>query len=317
MPRVSRHAAQSDIRNLMLLSIFADNLMPIFVVAGIGFLLARYLHTSVQTMSRLALNVLSPFLIFNTLATSRVNAGEFGRMALFSICVILGVGLVAQLLTRLLRLDRATASAFVIVVTFSNAGNYGLPLVLFAFGQEALAYATIYFIINIVLMYTVGVLVAASGQGSIRRALSNLVRMPNVYAVVAAAVLLVTRASLAAPVMRPIQLLSDATLPVMILVLGMQLERATIPERPWLVGAASILRLVVVPVLALVLSAAFRLSGVDRQAAVMQSSMPAAVMATVLALEYQSAPAFVTAVVFLSTILSPFTLTPLIAFLQR
>jgi predicted permease len=45
--------------------------------------------------------------------------------------------------------------------------------------------------------------------------------------------------------------------------------------------------------------------------------MPVAVVTTILALEFDVAPAFVTSVVFASTVLSPLTLTPLIAYLQK
>jgi predicted permease len=44
--------------------------------------------------------------------------------------------------------------------------------------------------------------------------------------------------------------------------------------------------------------------------------MPVAVVTTILALEFKLAPEFVTSAVFLSTILSPLTLTPLIADLR-
>jgi predicted permease len=102
----------------------------------------------------------------------------------------------------------------------------------------------------------------------------------------------------------------------MMLVLGMQLERAAIPERPLLVVLATVLTLVVTPLLALGLVQLMGLSGAARQAAVIEASMPTAVVTTILALEYEIAPAFVTGTVFLSTLLSPFTVTLLIAFLK-
>jgi malate permease and related proteins len=46
---------------------------------------------------------------------------------------------------------------------------------------------------------------------------------------------------------------------------------------------------------------------------VIQSAMPSAVLTTVLATEYDTEPSFVTSVVFVTTILSPLTLTPLLA----
>ena len=111
-------------------------------------------------------------------------------------------------------------------------------------------------------------------------------------------------------------MLSDAALPLMILILGMQLERATFPKRPGVVTAAVVLSLTVAPLVALSLTWLLGLSGEARQAGMMLASMPSAVITTILALEFDTAPEFVTNVVFLSTVLSPLTLTPLIALLK-
>jgi predicted permease len=103
----------------------------------------------------------------------------------------------------------------------------------------------------------------------------------------------------------------------MVLVLGMQLERATMPDRPLAVGLAVVLSLLAAPLVALGLAALLGLSGPARQAGVILASMPVAVVTTILALEFEIAPEFVTNAVFISTLLSPLTLTPLIAYLGR
>ena len=69
--------------------------------------------------------------------------------------------------------------------------------------------------------------------------------------------------------------------------------------------------------MALGLASVVGVTGVARQAGVVLASMPVAVMTTILAVEFDTAPAFVTSAVFLSTLLSPLTLTPLIAYLRR
>jgi malate permease and related proteins len=300
----------------LLLSIFANDVLPIFLVASVGFLLARFLHADVKTLSRVAFNALAPCLVFNLLITSKISAEEFGRMVLFTFCVVLGIGLIGWLITRSLRLGQAMTSAFLIVVMFSNGGNYGLSVSSFAFGQEALARATIYFVTSTVLMYTVGVFLASSGQSSARKALTGVFKVPAVYGVIAAAIVMVTQTQLPPPVMRPIKLLSDAALPIMMMVLGMQLERAALPQRPLLVGLATVLTLVVTPLLGFAWVYILGLSGAARQAAMLEASMPTAVVTTILALEYEIVPSFVTGVVFVSTLLSPFTVTLLIAFLK-
>jgi predicted permease len=138
-----------------------------------------------------------------------------------------------------------------------------------------------------------------------------------VYAVAAAVIVLATGATVPVAVMRPIGLLSNAAIPVMLLVLGMQLERATTPKHPIAVAAAVVLSLVVAPVIAFGLTAALGLTGAARQAAIIEASMPAAVITTVLALEFDLDAGFATNVVFFTTLLSPITLVLLIAYLQR
>ena len=299
-----------------LLDIFVQNVLPIFIVAGIGFLMVRYLGADVQTLSRLTLYVLTPCLVFDVLVTSNVSADEFGRLTLFALGTILGIGLIAWLVTRALRLDRVMTSAFIVVVMFSNGGNYGLPLTLFVFGQEALARAAIYFVVSIVLTYTIGIFLASSGRSSLRGALLSVLRVPSIYALAAAIVVILTGVVTPSFLMRPIKLLGDAAIPVMILVLGMQLERAAKPAGLRLVGLAVGLRLVVSALLGFLFVQLLGLSGAARQAGILQSAMPVAVITTILAVEFEVEPTFVTSVVFLSTILSPLTLTPLIALLK-
>ncbi|MGA2935509.1 MAG: AEC family transporter [Syntrophobacteraceae bacterium] len=299
-----------------LLAIFVQNILPIFFVAGIGFLIVRYLEADVRTLSRVTLYVLTPCLLFDVLVNSNVSAGEFERLTLFALGTTLGMGLIAWLVTRALRLDRVMTSAFIVVVMFANGGNYGLPLTFFVFGQEALARATIYFVVSIVLTYTVGIFLASRGRRSLGEALLSVLRIPSIYASAAAVVVILTGVATPSFLMRPIKLLGDAAIPVMILVLGMQLERAVKPAGLRLAGLAVGLRLVVSALLGLLLAQFLGLGGAARQAGVLQSAMPVAVVTTILAVEFDVEPAFVTSVVFLSTILSPLTLTPLIALLK-
>ena len=214
----------------VLLTIFAHDVLPIFLVAGVGFVLARHLHVDVRVVSRMAFNALSPCLVFTLLLNSRIGAGEFGRLGLFSVCSILGIGVIAWLVSGLLRLDRETGASFLMVVMFSNTGNFGLSAIMLAFGSDALARGTIYFVISSALMYTLGVLLASSGKRSVGAALRGVLNVPAVYGVALATLFLATGWRFPSPVATSVELLSGAALPVMMLVLGMQFERAARPE---------------------------------------------------------------------------------------
>ena len=301
----------------LLFDIFASDLLPVFAIAGVGFLLAKHGGVQVRTVSRLTFYALAPTLVFNSLVTSPLSGDQFWRMVSFYLLVAATAATMARLAAIPLRLDRQTLSAFMLVVVCSNSGNYGLPVALLAFGREALAFASVYFVSSSMFTYTGGVLLAASGRRSIKDAMLGILRVPAFYGAIAAVLVLSLRIAMPVIVMRPISMLSEAALPMMILVLGMQLERATMPERPLVVAVAVLISLVLTPLAAIGLADLVGLRGAAFQAGVLQSAMPTAVMTTILALEFDAQPQFVTSVVCIATLLSPLTVTLLIAYLQR
>jgi predicted permease len=300
----------------LLLQIFLSDILPIFIVAGTGFVLARRVAVNVRALSSVSFNALAPCLVFTLMVSSSISALDFGRMALFCVLVMAIRGILARLVAGPLGLDRVTRAGFLLVVVFSNSGNFGLPVVLFAFGREALTFATVYFVIAAVLSYTVGVFLAASGRRPFMEALRGIRRVPTVYAVAAAAMVLAFDVPIPIGVMRAITLMSDASLPMLMLVLGMQLQGATRPEHPRAVVVAVLLSLVVSPLIAVPLASVVGLTGPAFEAGVLQAAMPAAIVTTILAIEFDLDPTFPTSVVFVSTLLSPFSVTLLIAYLR-
>ena len=116
----------------LIASIFASDILPIFILAGVGFVLARRFRAEVRTLSTVAFNALSPCLVFYQLVTAKISGAQSIRVAAFCVLLTLAIGIVARLTSLPLRLDRMTLSSFLLVAMFSNSGNYALPVVLFA-----------------------------------------------------------------------------------------------------------------------------------------------------------------------------------------
>ena len=236
----------------LLLSIFLTDILPVFVIAGAGFLLARLVGASVKTMSHAVFYVALPCLAFRLIVSSNGMGEVLGRMVLLAITMTLTMAAVGAIVAKALRLDRVARRAFLLVVMFSNVGNYGLPVVGLAFGEGALPYATVFFLTGSSLMYTLGTFIAAGARANVAAALRKVFRMPALYGVLLALLVVSTGISVPVPIMRPVTLLSEAALPMMILVLGMQLERAEWPKRPVVVGSAVAVSLVAAPFIAAV-----------------------------------------------------------------
>lgn len=300
----------------LLVSILLSDILPIFVMAGAGYLLARFAAVDVRMMSRVVFYALMPCLGFRMLVQAKVSDANVGRLVVFAVLVMLAMGAVGYLAAKVLGLTGASLRAFIMVVMFSNGGNYGLPVVQFAFGQEALSYGTILFLASSVTTYVTGAFFAGTRHRKFHGALEKIWRMPSLYGVALALLVIASGVQIPEAAMRPVTMLSDAAIPVMILVLGMQLERAVWPAKPGAVLLAVGISLLVAPLVALGLVELLGISGAARQAAVVLSSMPVAVVTTILALEFELSPEFVTSAVFISTLTSPLTLTFLIAYLK-
>src|SRR5205823_4946544 len=130
------------------------DILPIFIIAGVGFVLARLIDASLKTLSRVVFNALVPCLVFDLLISSQMTGGQFARMALFCTLLTTAIGLTGWLAATPFHLPRPELIGFLLAVMFSNGGNYGLPLVRFAFGPEALSHAAVYYVTSSVLVYT-------------------------------------------------------------------------------------------------------------------------------------------------------------------
>jgi hypothetical protein len=307
-----------------LFDILFHDILPIFVGIGLGFAFGRRFKPDAQILSRIAFYIFSPCLVFTSLVRSTVASGELLQIAAFTVVVALVMGGLGWFAARLLHLDARAAAGLVLVCMFVNGGNYGLGVNQRAFGDEGLARAVIYFITSTLMVYTIGVAVAVSGGNGngagARHTIMQVFKVPPAYAAIIAILVRSLAIDMSQPVLEPIlagvEIIGRAAIPAMLTILGIQLAQTTVAEHIQPALVASGLRLLAAPVIAWGAAALLGLSGLARQTSILEASMPAAVINTILATEYGSSPMLVTSTVVISTLLSPFTLAFIISLLK-
>ncbi len=299
-----------------LLGIFVHDIVPILIVIGLGFAFARRTHPELRTLTRLTFYILSPCLVFVSLVESNIAGGEIAQIALFVVAITLAMGALATLSARALRLTPRQTAGFVLAVTFVNAGNYGLGVNRLAFGPEVESRAVIYFVVSSVLVYTGGVLIAKGFGGGWRGAVKQLLALPHIYALGVALLVRTMQWTVPQPILDGLRFPAQAAIPLMLVLLGAQLANATVGQywRPAVVGSG--LSLFAAPLVAFGLASLFNLGILTRQAAVLEASMPAAVVNTLIATEFDAEPQLVTSTVLLSTLISPISLSVIISLLK-
>lgn len=291
-----------------MLTVFFDNILPIFLVAGMGFAFRRLAKIEVKPIARLTFYIFSPCLVFNSLVSSEIALAEVGRLVLFAMSSISTMAVLGFLVSRILRLSRVHTILLVIAVMAPNAGNYGLSLNQLRYGDEGLALALPYFFAQAILIYTVGVFIASLGKASWRDSIRGMTRLPVIYAILSALFVFALDIQLPSALSSGISIASRGAIPVMLIVLGMQMANVTEFTDLKIALPAVFMRLVVGTLVAFVLASLFGLKGIGFNTSILQASMPTAVATTILATEYDILPKAMTTIVFISTILSPITI---------
>lgn len=290
-------------------------LLPVILVAGLGALLSSRFPIDQATVSRLTLYLLSPALVLNVLLSTPVKIGEaltLGAAYLLTMLACLGLGWLCGL-----GLPNLTRRSYSAGVGIWNSGNMGLPIALFAFGQAGFERATVLFLASFVGMYAVGPAVYSLGRQGVHPldAAKNILRLPAIWATALGLALRLLHITLPEGLTRGVALLSQATLPMVLLALGLHLGAAGRPRldaRLWLASGA---RLIGGPLMALIVGRALHLNGANLAVLVLSASMPTAVNALLIAREYDADVDTVAAIATLSTLLSVVTIAVVVTVL--
>lgn len=282
--------------------------VPVFACAMVGWTWAKLGKAfDGETVTGLTVQIGTPCLVFDTLTRLDLDLRVFAAMAGATLAAVAVSGVAAALWLRLCRLDRAT---FLPALMFPNAGNMGLPVCLFAFGEQGLALAISCFAAMVILQFSVGVGIAA-GRVSLRL----LATSPVLYAVVAALPVMAFDIQVPAMAAKTLNLLGGFTIPVMLIALGVSLAKLEV--RSLGVGlAVATARLLIGFGAGAAAAWGFGLTGEAAGVLILQSSMPIAVFSYLFALRYGRRPEAVAGAVLQSTLLGFVTL-PAVIWLVR
>lgn len=293
--------------------IFVDILLPVFLLVGVGLIIGRALSLDPRPLARVAYYLLAPAFIFEVLASSKLETGVVGRMLAVLLITTLVAGLAGLAVGRGLRWGYSTTAALVLVAVYGNVGNFGLPIVAFAFGEGSLDLAGVAFLTINVAAFLIGVTAATWRDSHPLVAVGRALTTPALTVVPLAVWVNASNADLPLFADRSIGLLAQAMIPVMLVTLGVQLASMGRPRLSGPVLAGSLLRLVLAPLVAVGAAAAVGLTGDPRGVVVLQSAMPAAVFTALIAIEHDLEPDMVTTTVLVTTLASAVTLTAAIA----
>ncbi len=295
----------------MLQSIFSTILgviIPISIPVLCGVVLTKFRNLQTKPLLTVALYIMSPAIIFKTLLNAQVSMGDFYSVLAFTLLNVFLLWLTAKITARAFRLNEAETAGLTLVSTLTNCVNYGLPLILLAFGEAGLARASVYVVLMMIITHTVGIYFAARSQFSGKNAVKSVFSLPAAYAALAAIILRVTGFEFPSGVMKGITLLSNGYSPVVLIILGAQMVgvKTSGLARDGRIAftAGMLLRMVASPLIALLLLFVLRIDGLLRSVLFIEAALPVAINAVILAERFDAAEKTVSNTILWSTLLS-------------
>jgi predicted permease len=281
-------------------------LLPVFCIAGLGYVWRLTgVPFDLPFVTRVIMYVAGPCLVFDSLSKLKMPLGEFGAMVGATIALTLLVALIAFLLLKAMRLSLAS---FLPALTLGNTGNLGLPLCLFAFGDQGLGLAVAVYVTNSVLQFTFVPLLQTRAP-----ILRTLLTTPIIYGALAGLGVLLSGVDVPEWLADTTQTLGGVLIPLMLMALGHTIGglRANNLPRAFGLGTA---RLAIAFVAAVIVSKLLGLTGVARGVLVLQGAMPAAVFSYLFAARYQRDAEDIAGIVLVSTLLGAALLPLLVSY---
>ncbi|MEO0783243.1 MAG: AEC family transporter [Pseudomonadota bacterium] len=279
---------------------------PVFLLAFVGFTWVKLgFEYRVEFVTRLGMSLATPCLVFVALMQSEIEPSSLGALSLAGFAAY---ALVAVLMWGLVQIGRLDRQTFLAPLIFSNTGNLGLPLALFAYGDVGLGYAVVVFGVSAVIQFTFGIWLV-SGGGSPWR----MIQEPLVPATLLGALFLVMDWETPQFLTNALDLIGQMAIPIMLITLGVAVARLTIGSfaQPVLLAA---LKVVISAGSATAVGLWFGLEPVAFGVLVLQVATPVAVTSYMLAEKYGADANAVAGLVVVSTLMSVLTLPVILAF---
>mgnify|MGYP001167113545 CR=1 FL=1 len=296
--------------------IFFQVIMPVLLIFLAGYILQRVYKLDIKPISTLAIYVLSTALVFRTFYKTPLDMQLF-YIVVISMLLTLGLIGITYLTARCFKYDKQQESAMMLSTAFMNSGNYGTPIILFAYGEAGFDYAVQIMVFHGIIMGVFGVYFASRGKGGAKDAVKTVLKQPSNHAFILA--ILFQEVGLVIPdsYYQAIDLVAQAGIPVVMLILGMQLASVSAKELEWKeLSVASVIRLIASPVLAYLICLLFPIDPLLQNVLIILAAMPSAATTAMYAIQFNARPQFVSSSVLVTTVMSVGTLTFLLHILQ-
>tara|TARA_B100001121_G_scaffold197942_1_gene173062 strand:+ start:1278 stop:2177 length:900 start_codon:yes stop_codon:yes gene_type:complete len=284
-------------------------IFPVFFVVGIGYFLGKK-NPKINTtfITQFGANIGSPAIVLYSVTTTGLTFNVFSEYFFYYFLAIIGFSIIGIIFLIFLKKDIIMELPPFIL---PNTGNMGLPICLFAYGNEGLGVAGAISSLIILFHFTVGVFLASK-----RFNFEIILKSPAFYSVLLSILILYFQIPVPNFIVNTTMLLTYATIFLILMSLGIALTRLKVFSFNKAL-ISSIARVILGPVVGLILIHLFNLNGIAAGVLLIQCSMPSAILNYLVGSMYSPKKVIdsIASTIVVSTILSFITI-PIVVFIS-
>lgn len=304
------------------LYILNHNIIPIFILISLGFLLSKKFNLHIQTLSKVLFYLFMPSFMFCSVYTTPMHL-NMAKVIFFGLVMLISNDLLGHLIAKIRHYDTGLTNAFKNSIMFNNSGNVGVSLITLIFTSipfvidgktpylnEAITAQIIILVIQGISVNTLGFFNAGRAKKSTKDSLLQVLKMPAIYIIPLALICQWQQIDITGtPLWPTLNYVKGGMVPMALLTLGVQLSKTKFDFNNTEVHISVFTKLIVGPLLALFFIHIFKFDGVIAQTVFIAHAVPTAVNTALIAVECDSYKDFASQAVMVSTILSAITLT--------
>lgn len=295
--------------------IFIEVVLPVLLVFLIGYGVQKWKEVDIKAISTVAIYIMTPCLVFRTFYLAELDM-QYLYMVAFSAILLLALIIINKVYAKVKKYPQSLESGMILSTAFMNSGNYGAPIILFAYGEIGFAYSVSFLVLQAIIMNFFGVYYAARGKAGIGVALKSVFEMPATYAVLVALLLKSLNWEIPNNLFLTIDIIAEATVPTVMVILGMQLAQIKWDNFNWgHITYGVFVRLIISPLIGVAIVMMFPFDPLLAKVLIVSAAMPSAATIVMYAVQFNSEPKLVSSITLITTLVSIFTITLLLAIL--
>ena len=279
------------------------SILSIYIFIVIGFIAKMSFKEQIDDKTITLINVyfLQVFLTFWGLLVKPIDITLLYAPSIYLLIVAV-VLIVSAFVAKLLFVDKKEYSIATVAAIIGNTGNLGIPINIAIFGEESIPYTTVVNLVNVFVVYTIGVFYYSRGSFDTKTSLKNIVKIPILWAAIIAILLSYFGYKPDGIILNTLMMGAYASMTMQLFLFGIYLYGTKIKEiSKTLVIWVLTFKFILLPAIAFLVLINIDLEPMIKGIIFIELMMPLAVANVNLASLYDCKPRVVTALVFISS----------------